>query len=401
MYELLRTDVLVVGGGGAGCRAAIEAHDRGADVVAIVKGRVGNSGCTVNVGTSASVGPWGVEGDSNEASMRDLLAHGGFLGNQEMVKALVEESTSRILELQEWGVDFERDADGAILVNRSAAHSHPRNITFKPVAPRKHDYGYPPGVAMMDALEDQMRGRDIRVMEEVALVDLLTADGRVVGAVALDYANNKLVVVHAKATVLATGSFSQVFSRNTVSHFETGDGHAAAFRAGAELIDMEGTQYIASTVGYPAGSVMTNGRGERFLERHGVPEAIRADKETMVYAVWKEIREGRGTEGGNIFVDMTSLRGRREGRLQPDLVAGREAGASGDGLRCVRGGTDRHSRRTHRDLPHRTHDHRGSPHQHEMRVDRSWALRRRRGRRRRLRPCKARGLHVDDNPGLR
>ena len=80
MYELLRTDVLVVGGGGAGCRAAIEAHDRGADVVAIVKGRVGNSGCTVNVGTSASVGPWGVEGDSNEASMRDLLAHGGFPG---------------------------------------------------------------------------------------------------------------------------------------------------------------------------------------------------------------------------------------------------------------------------------------------------------------------------------
>ena len=307
MYDTLRTDVLVVGGGGAGCRAAIEAHDRGVDVVAIVKGTVGNSGCTVNVGTSASVGPWAVEEDTYESSMRDLLAHGGFLGNQDLVKALAEESNDRMVELQEWGVDFERDANGDIVVTKAAAHSYPRNVTFRPVAPRKHDYGYPPGVAMMDALEDQLRGRRVRVMEEVALVDLLVADGRVVGAVALDYVSNKLFAIHAKATVLATGSFSQVFSRNTVSHFETGDGQAAAFMAGADLIDMEGTQYIASTVGYPPGSVMTNAAGERFLERRGIREAIRTDKETLVYAVWKEIREGRGTERGNIYVDMRAM----------------------------------------------------------------------------------------------
>ena len=80
-YETIETDVLIVGGGGAGCRAAIEAHDQGADVLMIVKGRLGHSGCTLNEGTSAVVGPWGDAEDTDHASMRDLLAHGEFLGN--------------------------------------------------------------------------------------------------------------------------------------------------------------------------------------------------------------------------------------------------------------------------------------------------------------------------------
>ncbi len=90
MPDVIDTGVLVVGGGGAGCRAAIEAHDRGVDVLMIVKGKLGNSGCTLNVGTSAVVAPWGVDEDRNETSMRDLISYGGYLGNQDLVKVLVE-----------------------------------------------------------------------------------------------------------------------------------------------------------------------------------------------------------------------------------------------------------------------------------------------------------------------
>ena len=306
VHDTIEADVLVVGGGGAGCRAAIEAHDQGANVLMMVKGELGNSGCTLNVGTSAAVGPWSVQGDSDDVSMRDLLAYGGFLGNQHLARILVEESLDRVLELEEWGIDFDRDKDGGIAVNRSAMHTHPRNFAFKPTSASRHDYGSPPGIAMMDVLVGQVQERDIRVLDEMALVDLLTVDGRVVGATALDCRRSAVAVLKATATILATGTYSQVFAPTTVSLDETGDGQAAAFRAGAELIDMESTQFVATSTGHPQGSTFLNAKGEPFLETYGTSSSADVPKEALVYAVWKEIREGRGTEGENIFVDMTA-----------------------------------------------------------------------------------------------
>ena len=305
MNRVVETDVLVIGGGGAGCRAAIEAHDQGVDVLMMVKGTIGNSGCTVNVGTSAAVGPWGDPDDTHLSSMRDLLAHGGFLGNQDLVKVLAEESPDRILELQDWGIDFERELDGSILINRSARHSYARNMAFKPTAPSRYDRGYPPGIALMQVLEDELRKRNVMTIEDVMLVDLLTADGRVVGATGLDYVNNELVVFKSKSTILATGTYSHVFSAATVSPQETGDGQAAAYRAGAELIDMEGTQFIASHTGYRPWSVFTNAKGEEFLPRHGIHNLEGVDKEALCRAVWQEIKDGGGTERDTIFIDLS------------------------------------------------------------------------------------------------
>ena len=319
MNGVIETDVLVVGGGGAGCRAAIEARDQGADVLMIVKGRLGHSGCTLNVGTSAAVGPWGVDDDSKLVAMRDLLAYGGFLGNQELVKILADESPDRVLELKEWGIDFERNDDGTIAVNQAVAHTYPRNFTFRSESPGKHDYGYPPGIAMMDVLIEQMSNRGIRVMNDVVLVDLLKADGKITGATALDCRMSKLVAIKAGATVLATGSYSQIFSATTVSPQETGDGQAAAFRAGADLIDMENTQFLPTTVGFRPGSVFLNARGERFLERYGIGSLASVTKEQMSYAVWKEIREGRGTSRDTIFIDMTEAV--REGSMPSSILS--------------------------------------------------------------------------------
>ena len=301
--NVIETDVLIVGGGGAACRAAIEAHDAGADVLMILKGTLGHSGCTRYVGTNAAVGPWGDKDDTPESAMRDLLAHGGFLGNQELVKILTDESADRISELAEWGVDFERDEDGAIAITHAAAHTYGRNVTLKPSGPDPQDDGYLPGIALMDALMAQLGKRRIRVMNDVSLVDLLSNNGRIVGATAIDCNANSFVAFKAKATVLATGTYSHVYSRASVSIEETGDGQAAAFRAGAELIDMENTQYIPSWTGIPPGSVPVNALGERFLERYGVTNLETKTKEDVVFAIGTEIREGRGTERGTIFID--------------------------------------------------------------------------------------------------
>jgi len=311
MHEVIETDVLVIGSGGSGCRAAIEAHDQGVDVLMISKGRLGHSGCTLNVGTSAAVGPWGDKDDSPISMMRDLVAYGGYLGNQDLALILAEEATDEVTRMMEWGIDFERNEDGSIAINQASRHTYPRNFAFKPASPSQHDYGYPPGIAMTDVLMSEMSKRDIRCLDDVLLVDLLKTDGRIVGATCLDCVACKLIVFKAGSVVLATGSFSQIYADTTVSPHETGDGQAAAYRAGAELIDMESTQFVPTTVGYPLGSTLLNANGETFLERYGIHSLVGVTKEEMCYAVWKEIREGRGTDGEGVLIDMSGVQ--REG----------------------------------------------------------------------------------------
>ena len=306
MYEVLSTDVLIIGGGGAGCRAAIEARDMGVDALMVVKGKFGDSGCTLNVGTSAVVGLNGRNGDSNASSMCDLISFGGFLGDQTLAKILVDETMERVEELVDWGVDFQRGDDGGIALYRSAAHTHARNFTLKPGgSSRKHSYGAPPGIAMMDALMDQVEKRGVDVMDDAVLVDLLTNEGRVVGAVVLDCRRSALLLVQAKSTILATGTYSHIFAPTTVSPFETGDGQAAAYRAGADLIDMEASQFVATSIGFPPGTRFLNSEHEEFLHRYGIDDPRNFAKEPLTYAVWNEIKEGRGFDGEKILLDMS------------------------------------------------------------------------------------------------
>ena len=306
MHEVLLTDVLIIGGGGAGCRAAIEARDMGVDALMVVKGKFGNSGCTLNVGTSAVVGLNGRNGDSNASSMCDLISFGGFLGDQTLAKILVDETMERVEELVDWGVDFQRGEDGGIALYRSAAHTHARNFTLKPGgSSRKHSYGAPPGIAMMDALMDQVEKRGVDVMDDAVLIDLLTNEGRVVGAVVLDCRRSTLLLVQAKSTILATGTYSHIFAPTTVSPFETGDGQAAAYRAGADLIDMEASQFVATSIGFPPGTRFLNSEHEEFLHRYGIDDPRNFAKEPLTYAVWNEIKEGRGFEGEKILLDMS------------------------------------------------------------------------------------------------
>ena len=307
MYETISTDVLIIGGGGAGLRAAIEARDLGADVTMVVKGKFGNSGCTLNVGTSAVVGLNGQNGDTNMSSMCDLVSFGGFLADQKLAKILVDETMDRVQELVDWGADFQREDDGSIALYRSAAHTHTRNFTFKPGENgRQYTYGSPPGMAMMDALVDQTESRGVTVMDDAVLIDLLTNDGRVVGATVLDCRRSAILVVEAKTTILATGTYSHIFGPTTVSPFETGDGHAAAYRVGADLTGMEASQFVATSVGFPPGTRFLNSDNEDFLPKYGIDDPRNFAKEPLTYAVWKEIKEGRGFKGDKVMLDMSA-----------------------------------------------------------------------------------------------
>jgi succinate dehydrogenase/fumarate reductase flavoprotein subunit len=138
----------------------------------------------------------------------------------------------------------------------------------------------------------------------------LVNSGRVVGALGLDCENNELVVIKAKSVVLATGSYSHIFAPTTVSPFETGDGHGAAYRAGAELIDMETCQFVATDRPFKPESVFLNIEGEDIMPKYGIDLKSRdkATKEYMCYAIWKEVMEGKGTDKEKVYIDVDGNR---------------------------------------------------------------------------------------------
>ena len=318
MYKLLETEVLVIGGGGAGCRAAIEAHDNGSKVLMMLKGELGNSGCTLWVGISSAVGSWGGDkADTTDTSMIDLLSYGGYLGNQDLAKILSDESADRVHEMEEWGIDFRRNEDGSVFVEMDPEHTYARSFYFKIKGEvdgnhhnDKYDYGSQPGHAIMDILTEQVSKRDIAVKNNTVLIDLLVNSGRVVGALGLDCENNELVVIKAKSVVLATGSYSHIFAPTTVSPFETGDGHGAAYRAGAELIDMETCQFVATDRPFKPESVFLNIEGEDIMPKYGINLKSRdkATKEYMCYAIWKEVMQGKGTDNEKVYIDVDGNR---------------------------------------------------------------------------------------------
>ena len=301
---ILSSDVLIIGGGGAACRAAIEAHDQGASVQMIVKGNFGNSGCTLYVGTSAAVGPWAMDEDSNDISLKDLVSYGGFLANQDLARILIDETLDRVTEMADWGIEFLRDENGDIIPHKSAEHTYPRNFTFTSSRSSNHEYGSPPGIAMMDVLIEQVRAREISVLDNVALVDLTCIDGKVIGALGIDIQSGTYITLRSKATVLATGTYSQIFSPTTVSVGETGDGHSAAFTSGADLIDMECSQFVASTTSHLLGATFINARGEAFVENYGTNVSPDVAKEDLVYAIAKEMKAGGATKRGTLFLDL-------------------------------------------------------------------------------------------------
>jgi fumarate reductase (CoM/CoB) subunit A len=307
--ELVETDVLVVGGGGAGLRAAIEASNSGASVTIVLKGLLGSSGSTpMAMGAIAGVGPWHEVKDSREVHFMDTVKGGAYLNEQKLVRILVEEASQRIVELERFGAFWERTEDGKrYLLRIGGGHSYPRSVYLEDR----------PGHEMVKAMKGEaIRRNNIQIFENTMVTRLLTADGSVVGATTINMNSGRFVVFKSKATVLATGSAGQIYPVTTQPVRNTGDGFILALQAGAELIDMEFVQFYPLGLVYPralkgviVGALyycrLLNARGERFMKRYDPKRLELSTRDIVSRAVYKEVQEGRGTESGGVYCDMT------------------------------------------------------------------------------------------------
>ena len=312
--EVVDCHVLVIGSGGAGVRAAIEASQYG-DVVLISKTIVGNGGCT----TMAEGGFNAVmrEQDTCGLHYEDTLKGGAFLNDPDLATILTKEAPLRMGDLMKWGAIFDfTDAD---------------EVAQRPFGgqrfPRTCYAGDRTGHEMMMTLVDRLRylldeknGKGITILQEYTVIDLLKEGERVIGAMALDE-KGSLMLIKADSTILATGGGTKVYDISTNSSSGTGDGYAFGYRAGAELIDMEMIQFHPTGAVYPydargrliteavrgEGGVLKNINGERFMEKYDPQRMELSTRDVVARAIATEILEGRGTPNGGVYLDVTHL----------------------------------------------------------------------------------------------
>ncbi|MFQ5710823.1 MAG: FAD-binding protein [Candidatus Geothermarchaeales archaeon] len=311
--DVVAVDVLVIGSGGAGAEAAIGADETGATVLVVDRGVNTRSGATVTAGHTccAALGP----GDSPELHFEDTVRGGHFMANQRLVETYVEEAPKRVVELDEWGAKFIKKDGEFQLIESPGGHSKSRAVHV----------GFLTGPAIMAALRRELNRRKIEKMNDILITNLLTNENCVVGATGLNLLNGNFIVFRAKATVLATGGAGQVYDWTTMALECTGDGYSLAYRAGAELVDMEFVQFLLMqtdprlmhlncAVGLvliprwrrrirESGVRLINALGEDFIRRYDPKRAIYTTRDQTAIAVQTEMNEDRGP----IYFDLTPV----------------------------------------------------------------------------------------------
>lgn len=309
--EMLETDVLVVGSEAAGARAAIEAHDLGAKVLLCTKSLRGRSGVTPKAVFSA-VAAFGFADprDDPEVHLKDTIVGGRGISNQKLARIYAGEAPSRLEELGQWGLPWDKAPDGRYRQIKMYGHSYPRSLTA----------GFRFGVAWVNCFKQQLNRRAITTLNDLFIQEYLTdEDGKIAGAFGINIRDGNFVLIRAKALISATGGPLNLFRVNSGTPESTGDGIAMAFRTGAELVDMEfvqfypiglydppalyGDQAIPGTTRSFLGGALYNRVGERFMNRYDPVRLELADRDVLSIAIWREIREGRGLPGGGVWLD--------------------------------------------------------------------------------------------------
>ncbi|MEM6313275.1 MAG: L-aspartate oxidase [Planctomycetota bacterium] len=312
------TDVLVVGGGVAGLRAAIAADDAGAEVLLLTKDTIVESNTWYAQGGIAAV--LDNEGDSPEAHAADTLAVGAGLCDEDAVKFVVEQGPKRVLELLKWGANFDKDDAGELMMSLEGGHSFARII---------HAFGDATGRELSNVQIRTVKSRDgIRVLEGAFVVDVLTDNsGRCVGVLAL--LDGKLTAIWARRTILSTGGAGMLFRETSNPSIATADGHAAAWRAGAVLQDVEMMQFHPTTL-YVAGAARSliteavRGAGAHLIDRNGHrfmpgvhPDAELAPRDVVARGIIDQIRDTNFT---HVYLDVRHLEWPAFGERFPGLI---------------------------------------------------------------------------------
>jgi succinate dehydrogenase / fumarate reductase flavoprotein subunit len=334
-----RCDVLVVGAGGAGLRAALAAAEGGAATTVVCKSLFGKAHTVMaEGGIAAALGNQWPE-DNWRVHFRDTMRGGKLLNNWKMAAIHAQEAPERVLELERWGAAFDRDDRGRIRQRDFGGHRYARLVHV----------GDRTGLEMIRTLQNRLTSLEVTIMAETTVIGLVPDQARdaIAGAVAYRRATGEFLLLAAGATVLATGGIGRAYEITSNSWEYSGDGQAMALRAGAELIDMEFVQFHPTGMVWPAsvrgtlvtegvrgdGGVLRNRSGRRFMFDY-IPEMFAAETATteeeadrwyedkitarrtpdllprdeVARAINSEVKAGRGTEHGGVFLDIASRR---------------------------------------------------------------------------------------------
>ena len=311
---MLRHDVVVVGAGLAGQRAALAAAQAGLDVALVSKLHPlrSHSGAAQG-GINAAIG----KEDSVETHTYDTVKGSDYLGDQDAIEFFCQQAGPTVIEMEHFGTIFSRADDGSLARRAFGGGAFPRTIY---AADRT-------GLALLQGLYEHLGTETIRAYDEWFLLTVVVRNGRVQGITVFDRKTSKIEGIAAKAVILATGPFGRVYGRTTNAHSCTGDGVAAAYRAGANLKDMEFVQFhptalmessILITEGSRGeGGFLTNVKGERFMTRYAPHVLDLASRDVVSRAIVTEVKEGRGFPGGYVHLELMHLgKEKIESRLQ-------------------------------------------------------------------------------------
>ncbi len=338
-YQTHEYDVLVIGAGGAGLRAAIEASCNGMRVGVVTKSLLGKAHTVMAEGGIAAALANVDERDNWKVHFSDTMRGGQYLNNWRMAELHAKEAPDRVRELEAWGALFDRTKDGRILQRNFGGHRYPRLAHV----------GDRTGLEMIRTLQDHGIHMGINVHMECTVLTLLKDDGRIAGAFGYERERGRFLLFRAKAVVLATGGIGRAYEITSNSWEYTGDGHALAYFAGAPLIDMEFVQFHPTGMIWPPsvrgilvtegvrgeGGVLKNKEGRRFMF-DDIPENYRAQtadseeegwrytqgdrnarrppelltRDHVARCIVREVREGRGSPHGGVFLDIAWIKSR-------------------------------------------------------------------------------------------
>lgn len=307
-FNMIKTDVLVIGSGGAGLYSAIKAAEKGVDVTIVTKGDLCSSSTFAAMGAVQAAIKFP---DDPEVHFKDTVEGGAYLSNQKLVKIMVKEVFDRIKELEQFGTEFRRDEEGNYVLFPISGCTHPRAL----VSINPYDGGFIRG------LINETKRLDVKVYENVMVTKLLKSNNRIVGAVAMDFKSQNPITFNSKSTIIATGGAGNLYQVTTNPINITGDGYSLAYDVGAELIDMEFIQFRACIIHPPGlrgttlpldGLVTIGGRfynalHERYMKRYFPEKAERVTRDLIAIYAYREIKEGRGTVHGGVYNDLSGV----------------------------------------------------------------------------------------------
>lgn len=310
--KTISTDILIIGSGGAGSRAAIEVDNTGLKAIIVSKGLSFRSGCTgMAEGGYNAVFKTVAKDDSKEAHIYDTLKGGSYLNDEKLVEILVNEAPQRLIDLENYGALFDRQESGEIDQRPFGGQTYKRTCY----------QGDRTGAELLNALKEEIIKRNIECIEEVMITSLITDKNQVIGATGLDLKDSSLIYFKAKSTILASGGAGQLYPVTSNTFQKNGDGYAIAYKAGAKLIDMEQIQFHPTGMVAPEskkgvlvteavraeGGKLLNKNGARFMSKYAPEKMELATRDIVARSIYQEIIEGRGTEKGGIYLDISHL----------------------------------------------------------------------------------------------